>query len=68
MVDRCVCYNRLFSDMQQFMIHNKLKTFEELKQHITFGENCKLCVPYVKLMIETGKTEFEPMQFSEEQN
>jgi len=52
--------------MQLVMIHNNLKTFEELKQYIQFGENCKLCVPYVKLMIKTGKTEFEPMQFSEE--
>lgn len=66
MVDRCVCFNRLFSDMQQLMIHNKLMTFEELKHHIQFGENCKLCVPYVMLMIKTGKTEFEPMFFDEE--
>ena len=54
--------------MQQVMIHNKLTTFEELKQHIFFGENCKLCVPYVRQMIKTGKTEFEPMQFSEDSN
>jgi hypothetical protein len=63
MVDRCVCYNRLFSDMQQIMIHNNIKTFDELKRYITFGENCKLCIPYVKLMIQTGKTEFEPIHF-----
>ncbi len=68
MVDRCVCYNRLFSEMQQIMIHNNLKTFDELKHQIQFGENCKLCVPYVKLMIQTGKTEFEPLQFSEDSN
>lgn len=45
--------------MQQIMIHNNIATFEELKKFITFGENCKLCIPYVKLMIRTGKTEFE---------
>lgn len=45
--------------MQQVMVNNNLKTFEELKKHITFGENCQLCVPYVKKMIQTGKTEFE---------
>ncbi len=59
MVDRCVCFNRLFSQMQQVMVQNNIKTFEELKQHITFGESCRLCVPYVKLMIKTGRTEFE---------
>jgi len=48
------------------MLHNRLKSFEELKKHITFGENCKLCVPYVLQMIRTGKTEFEPLQFPED--
>ena len=48
--------------MQQVMIHNKLMTFDELKKHISFGENCKLCMPYIKLMIQTGKTEFEPIE------
>lgn len=64
MVDRCVCYNTLFSEMQQLILREKISTFEELKKHITFGENCKLCVPYVKLMILTGKTEFEPIPLS----
>jgi hypothetical protein len=64
MVDRCVCFNSLFSEMQQVMLHNKLNTFEELKKHVTFGENCKLCEPYVKLMINTGGIEFEPIEFN----
>lgn len=68
MVDRCVCFNRLFSEMQQVMVHNNFKTFDELKQHITFGENCQLCVPYVKKMIQTGKTEFEYIPQSESNN
>lgn len=54
--------------MQQVMVHNNFKTFDELKQHITFGENCQLCVPYVKKMIETGKTEFEYIPQSESNN
>ncbi len=66
MVDRCVCFNRLFSEMQQIMVHKRLNTFEELKRYITFGENCKLCEPYVKLMISTGRTEFEPIEISGE--
>ncbi len=35
-----------------------LKTFEELKGEVVFGEKCKMCVPYVQKMIETGKTMF----------
>lgn len=45
--------------MKQVMTDNNLTTSEELKQYVTFGENCRLCVPYVKQMIKTGKTEFE---------
>jgi NAD(P)H-nitrite reductase large subunit len=41
-----------------------LKSVEELKQYFTFGENCKLCIPYVELMLKTGKTEFEPMDLN----
>jgi bacterioferritin-associated ferredoxin len=68
MVDRCVCFNRFFSEMQQVMIHNNIKTFEELKKYITFGENCSLCVPYVELMIKTGRTEFEYTEVTGDSN
>lgn len=37
---------------------NNLSTFEELKAAVVFGEKCKMCVPYVRKMIETGKTAF----------
>jgi hypothetical protein len=44
------------------MLQRKLKSPEELKQHLRFGENCRLCIPFVKLMIKTGRTEFEPSE------
>jgi bacterioferritin-associated ferredoxin len=36
-----------------------LTTFEELKSVATFGENCRLCEPYIKKMIKTRKTSFK---------
>lgn len=54
--------------MQQVMIHNNINTFEELKKYITFGENCRLCIPYVELMIKTGRTEFEYTEVTGESN
>jgi hypothetical protein len=65
MVDRCICFNRTFSEMKEIAAKNNVKTITELKKYITFGENCKLCIPYVELMLKTGKTEFEPIIFDE---
>ena len=59
MVDRCVCYNRLFSEMKNIIDRNNLNSIDELKNHILFGLNCSLCIPYVELIFKTGKTEFE---------
>jgi len=59
MVDRCVCYNRLFSEMKNIIDRNNLNSIDELKNHIPFGLNCSLCIPYVELIFKTGKTEFE---------
>lgn len=40
------------------MAEKNLTTFEALKGEVVFGEKCKMCVPYVQKMIETGKTVF----------
>jgi len=63
MVDRCVCFNITFSEMKEIAAKNKVKTITELKKYIVFGENCKLCIPYVELILKTGETKFEPMNF-----
>ncbi|MCX7877021.1 MAG: (2Fe-2S)-binding protein [Ignavibacteria bacterium] len=60
MVDRCICFNITFSEMQQVMLKRKIKTLAELKKHLTFGQRCTLCIPFVKLMIKTGRVEFKP--------
>ena len=64
MVDRCVCSNIMFSEMKKIIDNKNLKSFDELKQNVSFGVNCALCVPYVKLIFSTGKTEFEPIQIT----
>lgn len=64
MVTKCICYDKLFAEMKAVSEKYGLKSVEELKQYFTFGENCKLCIPYVELMLKTGKTEFEPMDLN----
>jgi hypothetical protein len=68
MVDRCVCFDKKFSEMKLTAEKNNIKDINELKKYFLFGENCRLCIPYVELMLNTGKTEFEPMAFNKESN
>ena len=59
MVDRCVCYDTTFAEMKSVIDEHGLNSFDELKNYVTFAENCRLCVPYAELVIKTGKTKFE---------
>lgn len=60
MVTRCVCSDILFSEMKVTADKYGLRNVNELKEYVNFGENCQFCVPYIELMLKTGKTEFEP--------
>ncbi len=59
MVTKCICYDTSFKEMKKIMKENRLTTLEELKEVKTIADNCKLCVPYIMKMIETGETKFE---------
>jgi bacterioferritin-associated ferredoxin len=59
MVTQCVCYDVQFTDMKRVMEETGARTVEELQTHIEFGENCQLCLQYVRKMMETGQTEFD---------
>jgi len=39
----------------------ELKSINELKECIEFGNNCQFCHPYIERMLKTGETEFEPV-------
>lgn len=65
MVTKCVCYDKLFSEMKLISEKYGLQSVGELKQYFLFGQNCKLCLPYVELMLKTGKTEFEPIDIKD---
>lgn len=57
-IDRCICFNTTFKEMKNIMLENNIKTLEELKKIKPVSLNCKICLPYIMKMIETGKTEF----------
>jgi bacterioferritin-associated ferredoxin len=57
-IDRCYCYDQTFSHLQEVTEDTGASSLEELQEHVTFGENCQLCHPYIRRMLETGQTVF----------
>ena len=58
-ITKCICYDTTFEEMKKIMKENSLSTLEELRERKIVAANCKLCVPYIIKMIETGKTKFK---------
>jgi hypothetical protein len=59
MITRCVCFNKTFKELKIIYEQNNCQNLSDLKKYATFSEKCKLCLPYINKMIETGLTEFQ---------
>ncbi len=57
-IDRCYCFQQTFFCLQKVAEATGAETVEEVQQHVTFGQKCKLCHPYVRRMLRTGETVF----------
>jgi bacterioferritin-associated ferredoxin len=61
-VDRCVCFNVTFSEMWLHLAHgpgvSRHAALEALRQRFGCGRGCALCVPYIRAMLDTGRTAF----------
>ncbi len=57
-IDRCYCFDRTFADLKEVAETTDTSSVTALQTHVTFGENCQLCHPYVRRMLETGQTVF----------
>lgn len=58
-VDRCVCHNVEFEDLNEIAKENNIKNLEELQELQDFGMCCQMCIPYVEKMLKTKKTSFK---------
>ncbi|MFO8098142.1 MAG: (2Fe-2S)-binding protein [Salinibacter sp.] len=58
-IDRCYCYQQTFATLNAVAEKTGAASIEALQEHVTFGKNCELCHPYVRRMLDTGKTSFE---------
>jgi len=58
MVNRCVCYNTSFDNI--LLSLESGKSLEDILSDTGVGSGCGLCMPYIHLSIETGKTDHKP--------
>lgn len=54
-VDRCVCLNLTFASLLETARSRSL-TVDQLRAVTGCGGGCGLCVPYLRLVLGTGKT------------
>jgi bacterioferritin-associated ferredoxin len=58
-VDRCICHEITFAEIKRVATEKKLGRIKEIQENKIACTNCKLCVPYVELVLETGETVFD---------
>ena len=67
MVNRCVCFDVRF-DVLKAHADRQRCTFDDLQQKFSCGRGCGMCIPYIRLMLETGRTAFDPLLPAQEGN
>lgn len=59
-INRCICHDITFVEIKEIAAGQNLSTIEELRQEKICSTQCKLCEPYIREMLRTGRTSFEP--------
>ncbi len=59
-ITRCICHSRTFDEVKAYAEEHGLTSVNELENHNFCSNSCGLCVPYVKVLLKTGQTEFSP--------
>lgn len=57
-IDRCYCFLCPFAELKAVADATGAESVAALQQHVRFGEQCRLCHPYVRRMLRTGETVF----------
>ena len=66
-IDRCYCFQVTFAVLQQVAVRTGARSIEDLQEHVDFGLQCRLCHPYVRRMLRTGRTAFDYVITSEDE-
>lgn len=57
-IDRCVCSGTSFEHLRETSRRVGAKSIPVLQEHAAFGQNCRLCLPYICRMLKTGTVVF----------
>tara|TARA_R110002096_G_scaffold39845_3_gene108664 strand:- start:4132 stop:4347 length:216 start_codon:yes stop_codon:yes gene_type:complete len=60
LVTRCICHDKSFEEIKGFAQENDITDVRELQALNYCSNSCRLCAPYVEMVLETGETEFTP--------
>lgn len=63
-VDRCICHQVSFEELAQLAGEVGAK-FDALRERTNCGSGCGMCIPYIRLMLATCKTDL-PIMATEE--
>jgi NAD(P)H-nitrite reductase large subunit len=66
-VDRCVCFDRPFSELCAIAKKTGKTTLQALQEETQFGLACRVCNPYVRRMLRTGQTTFNELVLEEDE-
>lgn len=61
-VTRCICHQISFEEIKKISDNKEFDTVEKLRVEGICSTNCRLCEPYIKMMLKTGEVSFQPVK------
>tara|TARA_R100001143_G_C3361367_1_gene137097 strand:- start:33475 stop:33675 length:201 start_codon:yes stop_codon:yes gene_type:complete len=59
-VDQCICHEISFAEIKKIAEEKGYTSIEEIQIAGISSTHCKMCEPYIRAMLKTGKTSFIP--------
>lgn len=60
MVTHCICQGQAFVELKRIAEEQNITEVRELIEKEYCGCGCQLCVPYIEMMLSSGRTSFHP--------
>lgn len=60
LVNRCICHEHSFEEIKEYAEEKGYTDLEDLQIDNYCSNGCRICAPYVEMVLETGETAFEP--------
>jgi bacterioferritin-associated ferredoxin len=59
-VTRCICHDKSFEEIKKYAEENNISSLDELQSQNFCSNSCRMCSPYVEIVLESGQTDFYP--------